>query len=168
MVYTEIKERNAKKYYYRVLSVRDGIKIKKRKIYLGEGLSLSDLKEKEIEADKYILSEKIQNNINKFKRKIIMVLKRYDVEKAGIFGSYARGENKKNSDIDILIAHPRSPKARGFGFVSIEYDLEDALKRKVDLVTYDSLSPYLKKKILSEEIRIIWIKKMIPYSLCTF
>lgn len=155
MVYTEVKERNGKRYYYRVLSIRDGIKIKKKKIYLGKGLSLSDLKEKEIEADRHILSEKIQKNINKFKKKIIRILKKYEVEKAGIFGSYARGENKKDSDIDILIAHPKSPKARGFGFVSIEYDLEDALKRKVDLVTYNSLSPYLKKKILSEEIRII-------------
>ena len=155
MVYTEIKERNGKKYYYRVLSIREGIKIKKKKIYLGRGLSLNNLKEKEIEADRYILSDKIQKNINKIKKKIIKVLKRYEIEKAGIFGSYARGENKKNSDIDILIAHPKSPKARGFGFISIEYDLEDALKRKVDLVTYNSLSPYLKEKILSEEIRII-------------
>ncbi|MEK6915584.1 MAG: nucleotidyltransferase family protein [Nanoarchaeota archaeon] len=155
MVYTEIKERNKRKYYYRVLSYREGSKIRKKKIYLGAELSLNDLKDKESEADKSILSEKIQKSINKIKKIIIRVLKKYQVERAGIFGSYARGENKKNSDIDILISHPKSPKARGFSFINIEYDLEYALKRKIDLVTYNSLSPYLREKILKEEIRII-------------
>lgn len=155
MVFTEIKKRNERRYYYRVISIREGKKIKKKRTYLGVDLSLNGLKEKEKEADKSILSEKIQKDINKVKKKIISVLKKYQVEKAGIFGSYARGEQKKDSDIDILITHPKSPKARGFGFVNIEYDLEDALGKKVDLVTYNSLNPYLREKILKEEIRII-------------
>lgn len=155
MVYTEIMERNGRKYYYRVLSVREGSKVKKKKIYLGAELHLSDLKRKENEADKIILYRKIENNINKIKKKIIKVLRKYKIKKAGIFGSYARGEQRKDSDIDILITHPRSSKARGFGFVRVEYDLEEALKKKVDVVTYNSLSPYLKDKILKEEIRIL-------------
>ncbi|MEK6854657.1 MAG: nucleotidyltransferase family protein [Nanoarchaeota archaeon] len=155
MAYTEIKERNGKKYYYRALSVREGNRIKKKRIYLGADLPLNNLEKKEREADKLILNEKIERNLGEISKKIIKVLKKYGVEKAGIFGSYACGENKKNSDIDILITHPRSPKARGFGFVIIENDLEETLKRKVDLVTYNSLSPYLREKILREAIRII-------------
>jgi len=51
MVYTEIKERNKKKYYYRVRNVRKGKKFKKERIYLGVDLSKKELKEAEKEAD---------------------------------------------------------------------------------------------------------------------
>ncbi len=56
MVFTEIKEVNGKKYYYRVKSIRKGSKISKQRIYLGESLSQKDLKDKEKEADKNLLS----------------------------------------------------------------------------------------------------------------
>ncbi len=56
MVYTEIKEINGKKYYYRVLSLRKGNKISKKRIYLGASLKGKELKESELKADKKILS----------------------------------------------------------------------------------------------------------------
>ena len=65
------------------------------------------------------------------KSKIIRVLRKHDVAKAGIFGSYARGEQKKNSDIDILI---QPPKGIGFEFVGIKLELEAKLGKKVDLL----------------------------------
>jgi hypothetical protein len=155
MVFTEIKERNKRLYYYRVISFREDSKIKKKRIYLGTGLTKDELSYKEREADKSILSEKIEKSLEKIKPIIIKILKKYKIERAGIFGSYAHGEERKNSDIDILISHPKSPKGQGFGFVSIGYELESVLKKKVDLVTYKSLSPYLKERILNEEIRIL-------------
>lgn len=85
-------------------------------------------------------------------KKIVSILKKNGVTKAGIFGSYARGEAKKNSDIDILILPPRGI---GFRFVGIQLELEKKLKRKVDLVSYDGISPYLKKYILKDEIKIL-------------
>ncbi len=91
-------------------------------------------------------------NIKEIKSKIVKVLKKNKVVRAGIFGSYARGEQKKNSDIDILIKYP---KGLGFGFAGIELELEDKLKKKVDLLTYNSIHPLLKERILKEEIRII-------------
>lgn len=91
-------------------------------------------------------------DIEKIKKKIIPILKKNNVTKAGIFGSYVTGEAKKDSDIDILI---ESPKGIGFGFAGIELELEKALGKKVDLLTYKGLSPYLKKYILKEEVRII-------------
>lgn len=155
MTYTEIKERNGRRYFYRVISVRKGKKVGKKRIYLGVNLSEKSLKHKEKEANKEIIEEEIRKNICRLKEIIVKILKKYKVKRAGIFGSYVRGEQKKNSDIDILITHPESPKAKGFGFIRIEYDLEKALKRKVDLITYNSLSPYIKDKILKEEIRIL-------------
>ncbi|MFH1776193.1 MAG: nucleotidyltransferase family protein [Candidatus Omnitrophota bacterium] len=92
--------------------------------------------------------EKIEN----LKKKIVGILKKHKVVRAGIFGSYARGENKKNSDVDILI---ELSKPVGFGFVGIQFELEDELRKKVDLLSYKAIHPLLKERILKEEIRII-------------
>lgn len=64
MVYTEIKEKNGKKYYYRVLSIRKGKKIMKKRIYLGTDLEKAKLSKKEKEADKelIILSTLLEEN----------------------------------------------------------------------------------------------------------
>ncbi len=94
----------------------------------------------------------MNKNIKKIKPKIVKILKKNNVAKAGIFGSYARGENKKGSDIDILV---EPPKGIGFGFAGIELELEDKLKKKVDLLSYRAIHPLLKERILKEEIRII-------------
>ena len=154
MTYTEIKTRNNKKYYYRVLSVRKGRKISKKRKYLGVNLPEKELKEKENQADKRlkVKNKKKEEILNKLKPKIIEILKKNHIEKAGIFGSYARGDFKKNSDVDILV---EPPKNIGFGFIGIEMDLEKSLNKKVDLITYKYISPYLRDKILKEEIRIL-------------
>ena len=89
--------------------------------------------------------------LNKIKKIIIPLLKKQGVKKAGIFGSYARGEQKKNSDIDILI----EVKGSLLDIVRMEMELKKILKKKVDLITYGGISPYLKKEILNEEIKII-------------
>ncbi len=154
MAYTEIKEKNGRKYYYRVKSMRDGKKFKKQRIYLGKNLSKDELKEKVKQADKELKVDikKKEDILNKIKPKIIQILKKNKIKKAGIFGSYARGDLKKNSDIDIIV---EPPKGLGFGFVGIKFDLEKGIERKVDLVTYKSLHPLLREKILKDEVRII-------------
>jgi hypothetical protein len=85
-------------------------------------------------------------------KKIVATLKKYNVTRAGVFGSFARGEARKRSDIDILI---KPPKGIGFEFAGIELELEEKLGKKVDLLTYNSIHPLLKKRILDEEVRII-------------
>jgi len=152
MTYTEVKERNGKKYYYRVKSIRNGKKFKKQRVYLGKDLPKKKLVLKENIADKKLNILKKSNVLNKIIPKIKKILKKNKVKKAGIFGSYALGEQKKESDIDILV---EPPKGIGFGFVGIQFELEDELKKKVDLVSYNSLSPYLKSKILNQEVRVI-------------
>jgi uncharacterized protein len=64
------------------------------------------------------------------------------VKKAYVFGSYARNEASKNSDIDILVELDYS-KHIGLGFVQMQLDLEELLNKKVDLITTDGLSPHL-------------------------
>ena len=89
------------------------------------------------------------------KQKIVKVLKEHGVRKAGIFGSYARGEQKDNSDIDILIEAPKDRKFSLLDIVSIERELKIILGINVDLLTYKGINYLLKKAILKEEIRII-------------
>jgi uncharacterized protein len=82
----------------------------------------------------------------------VPILKKNGIKKAGIFGSYARGEAKKRSDIDILI---QAPKGMGFRFAGLEITLEKFLNKKVDLLTYKSINHLLKNRILNEEVRIL-------------
>ena len=156
MVYTEIKSRNNRKYYYRVISIRDKNKVTKQRQYLGVNLQHRELLNKEKNADKKfnIRTEDKgkQKVLEKIKYSIIKILKNNKIKRAGIFGSYAKGKNKKSSDIDIII---EPSKNIGFGFFRIQMQLEEKLGKKVDLITYNSIHPLLKEKILNEEIRII-------------
>ncbi len=92
--------------------------------------------------------------LKRIKKIIIPILKKNGVVKAGIFGSYARGEAKKRSDVDILI-QVRKKKFSLFDLVGLEQKLEQQVGRKVDLLTYRSLHPLLKERILKEEVRIL-------------
>lgn len=150
MTYTEIKQRNKSNYYYRVLSIRSDKKIKKQRLYLGKNLSKNQLLEKQQEADKQL--KQINKELKKITPMIIKILKKYHVKKAGIFGSYARNEQKKKSDIDILIELPRG---MGLEFVGLHIELQEKLKKKVDLVTYSSIHPMLKERVLRDEVKIL-------------
>ncbi len=98
------------------------------------------------------LPKKHLSELQKLKPLLVRLLKKNGIKKAGIFGSYARGEQTKASDIDILI---EPYKGMGLEFVGLAFDLEKELGKKVDLVTYKSLHPLLKKSILKDEVRII-------------
>jgi len=157
MVYTEVREIKGKKYYYRVLSVRRKENISKKRIYLGYDLSDSELSKKEKTADEKLLSKKItktNREIEKIKTKIVNILKKNNVKRAGIFGSYSRGEQKEHSDIDIVVKIEDKNMSL-LGFVRLIRLLEEVLKRKVDLVEYNAIKPRLKEKVLKEEVRII-------------
>lgn len=71
-----------------------------------------------------------------------------DVALLRVFGSAARGEDTPESDIDLLVDFSE-PKSL-FDLVRIEQEFEEALGRKVDLVTSASLSPYLRDRVLGE------------------
>ncbi len=91
--------------------------------------------------------------LQKIVKQSLPILKRNGVVKAGIFGSYARGEQKKDSDFDLLIQ--LKGRKSLLDVVGLQLDLQKKLKRKVDLVEYEELHPYLKKQIFSEEVRIL-------------
>lgn len=90
--------------------------------------------------------------LSQIKSIIEPVLKKHNVVKAGIFGSYATENHTPNSDIDILVSINK--KISLLEFVKIKLELEDLLEKRVDLVEYDSIKPRLKERILSEELRV--------------
>ena len=93
-------------------------------------------------------------NIDALKQKLISVLKKHKVARAGIFGSYARGEQKKDSDIDIVVEISDKHMSL-LGFIHIKNEIEEALGKRVDLVEYEALKPRLRERILEEEIVIL-------------
>ena len=90
------------------------------------------------------------------KEKIIEICERNDIEFCAVFGSFARGEAGEDSDIDLLV---RFSKPIGlFGFVGIGQELEEVLKRKVDLATEGCLSPYIRENVL-RDLQVIYEKR---------
>ena len=94
----------------------------------------------------------MNEEIQKIKERILPILKEHNVVKAGIFGSYARGEQKKKSDVDILVEIPDDRSL--LEIIRLKIALEKNLKKKVDLVEYELIRSEIKERILDEEIPI--------------
>ena len=72
----------------------------------------------------------------------------YMVDKLGIFGSYARGEQREDSDLDLLVAFREPPSL--FRYIELENFISETLGVKVDLVMEDAIKPNIKERILKE------------------
>ncbi|MBI5880481.1 MAG: nucleotidyltransferase family protein [Chloroflexi bacterium] len=71
------------------------------------------------------------------------------VKRIGLFGSFARGEPRDDSDVDLLVEF--EPDRKTFtNFMQLWFDLQDLLGRPVELVTPESLSPYIGPRITAE------------------
>ena len=76
-------------------------------------------------------------------------LKRFGVRRCGLFGSFVRNQHHRDSDLDILVDF--EPNQKTFdNFMQLAFFLDDLFGRKVDLITVESLSPYIGPKILRE------------------
>jgi len=91
---------------------------------------------------------------SEIKNIILSHLKGFDPIKVGIFGSFARGDNKKGSDIDILVEFKESPSL--LTLIKLENDLSEILGVKIDLVTTGALkNKRIKKSIQKDLINIL-------------
>ena len=79
---------------------------------------------------------------------LIDVCRQNDVSMVGIFGSMARGEARKKSDIDLIVRF--SKRKSLLAMVRLERELTEALGRKVDLLTEAAISPYMRERVLKE------------------
>jgi uncharacterized protein len=78
--------------------------------------------------------------------------KKYKVKEIGIFGSYVRHEQKKKSDVDVLVTFYETIDL--FKFVELENYLSEILGVKVDLVMKEGIKPRLKERILNEAVYV--------------
>lgn len=95
----------------------------------------------------------MKTDIKTIKKKAIPILREAGVKRSDLFGSYVRGEETKDSDIDILIEAPEEMSL--FDLAGLQTDLKEALGREIDLITYNSIHPLLKGYILKDRMRII-------------
>lgn len=87
------------------------------------------------------------------KKKSIPILKRYGVSRAAVFGSFARNQMRRSSDIDILIDIKKDISL--LDFVGLKLEIEEALGKKVDLVEYETIKPLIKERIIREQLVIL-------------
>lgn len=86
---------------------------------------------------------------NKIKSLKPMLATKFNVDKIGYFGSFARNEETESSDIDIIVSFK---KPLGWAFFDLQSLLEKELNRKVDLVSVNALKEQLRDRILNEVI----------------
>ncbi|HII95534.1 MAG TPA: hypothetical protein HA367_07370 [Candidatus Methanofastidiosum sp.] len=85
---------------------------------------------------------------DKIKETVVPILKKHNVKRASLFGSIVSGNYTDKSDIDILVELDDGLSL--LDFINIKLEIEDATKRKVDLVEYATIKPSLKKYILKQ------------------
>ena len=95
--------------------------------------------------------EQIKSTLAKHKEELRL---KYKIKEIGIFGSYVKGEQKKQSDIDILVEFEETADLSLLDFIGIENYLSDFLGIKVDLVEKHTLKPRIGKHVLEEVVRI--------------
>jgi predicted nucleotidyltransferase len=71
------------------------------------------------------------------------------VKRLGLFGSFVRGQQRPDSDVDLLVEFEPAQKTFDH-FMALCFLLEEVLRRRVELVTSESLSPYIRPHVLEE------------------
>ena len=97
-------------------------------------------------------SHSLEKILEILRQQIPTLAERYSVETLEVFGSYVRSEQKKDSDLDILITFKEDPSL--LTYIAIENYLSDLLGIKVDLVMKDSLKPKIGQRIMREAIPV--------------
>ncbi len=92
-------------------------------------------------------------DIQEIKQKAVPILKASGVTRSSVFGSYARGDQRDDSDIDILVELPKGKSL--LDLIGLEMDLRDALGKKVDVGTYRSVSKYIRENVERDLVPIL-------------
>ena len=90
--------------------------------------------------------------IQAHRQEIIEIAERRGFSNVRLFGSMARGDASEDSDVDLLVT--AKPKTTLIGLVGLSLDVEELLKRKVDVLTDDAIYHLLRDRILSEAVSL--------------
>lgn len=97
------------------------------------------------------------SEVEKIKEKTEPILAKHPISFAGVFGSFARGEEGEDSDVDIMIRVKPGSTFSLYDLVDVESELAEKLGRKVDLFTEKSIDKYIRKYVL-RDLRPIYQK----------
>lgn len=97
-------------------------------------------------------NHRVETYISTLRAHLPEIRKRYGVRSLGIFGSVVRGEQRKRSDLDVLVEFDHAPTL--FGFIDLRDYLNDLLGVKVDLVMKSALKPAIGSYILAEVVPV--------------
>ena len=86
-------------------------------------------------------------------RALVELCQHNDVARLSVFGSFARGEATERSDVDLLVEF--SKRNSLLALIALERKLSAALGRRVDLLTRDAISPYLRDSI-ERDLRVVY------------
>ena len=88
---------------------------------------------------------------------VLPILKPYGLKRLAVFGSYARGDETPNSDIDLLVEFEDPPRKKLslLDWVGLELEIEGRLGRKVDMVTFSGLKPRIKPYV-GKDVRLLY------------
>lgn len=92
-------------------------------------------------------------SVKSYRELLLPILKRYDIKRAAIFGSVAKGTSGQDSDLDLLI-EPKSGFTL-FNMLQLESEIEVLLNKKVDLVEYDAIKASIKQDVLQSAVIIL-------------
>jgi predicted nucleotidyltransferase len=92
--------------------------------------------------------------IGRLIRALPVIRQNYGVKRIGVFGSFARGDQTRRSDIDILVEFAKG-QATLQNFIGLADFLEELIKRKVDLLTVEGINRYIRPRIEEE---VVWLE----------
>lgn len=95
--------------------------------------------------------------VEDIEKRIVPILKKYNIPKAAVFGSSARNEMRRGSDVDIIV--DADNLMSGLVFIEVKRKLENTLGRKVDLISYHSLQYSNNKDEILAGAKVIYEKR---------
>lgn len=94
----------------------------------------------------------LNSELKNKRKQILDIAYTHGAKTIKIFGSFVRGEEKEDSDIDLLVSFKEGRSL--FDLIALKNDLEELFGRKVDVVTEDSIHSYIRDKIMQEAVEI--------------
>ena len=91
---------------------------------------------------------------NRLIQKLSIYFDGQPIERAWLFGSYARSEQNKKSDLDILVSFSEGSKINLFKYIHIVNDLRELTGKKIDLVEVGQLKPFARESVEHDKILI--------------
>ena len=94
-----------------------------------------------------------KSKLEKIKKTVTPILKKHDVVRASVFGSFARGDETPKSDIDMMVEF--AGRKSLLDLVGLQFDLEDKVGRKFDISTYKSINHLVRDQVYKEQVVIL-------------